>query len=143
MNYDIELTESALDADEQRLVTAGFEAHSRLYQAPVYESQPLAWKMYSSSKELIAVLTARLLWDWVYIDELFVTEAHRGNGLGKRLMQEAELHAVNDGLAGLWLWTQSWQAEDFYKQLGYEEFCRFPDFPKGYERIGLRKNLAS
>ena len=40
------------------------------------------------------------------------------------------------------LWTQSWQAGGFYQQLGYSEFTRFDDFPKGHSRIGFRKILA-
>ncbi|MCG8333861.1 MAG: histone acetyltransferase, partial [Proteobacteria bacterium] len=36
-------------------------------------------------------------------------------------------------------WTQSWQAAEFYEQLGYVEFARFDDFPKGHQRIGFRK----
>ncbi len=88
-----------------------------------------------------AVLTADILWDWMYIDELWVSPASRGEGFGRKLMKHAEDFAGSQALRGIWLWTQGWQAEGFYRALGYEEFTRFDGFPKGHSRIGFRKYL--
>ena len=63
----------------------------------------------------------------MYIDELWVSPESRGAGLGRALMLRAEELAKSRGLQGLWLWTQSWQADGFYRQLGYDEFARFDD----------------
>lgn len=101
----------------------------------------MKWLATSDEGVLIGVLTCELLWDWLYIDELWVDENSRRTGLGKKLMQKAEQHAFDNNLTGVWLWTQSWQAEDFYKHMGYEEFARLPNFPKGYLRIGFRKMI--
>ena len=79
----------------------------------------------------------------MYIDELWVSPASRGGGLGRQLMELAEEFARAQRLQGIWLWTQSWQAEGFYRQLGYSEFTRFDEFPKGHSRIGFRKPLNS
>ena len=57
-------------------------------------------------------------------------------------MQCVEEFAADESLQGVWLWTQSWQAESFYTKLGYEEFTRFENFPKGHTRIGFRKRLV-
>jgi hypothetical protein len=35
----------------------------------------------------------------------------------------------------------SFQAPDFYRKLGYEEFGRLDDFPPGHSRLFFRKNL--
>ncbi len=78
----------------------------------------------------------------MYIDELWVSSELRGDGLGTRLMRLAEKFAAKHSLQGIWLWTQSWQAEQFYSQLGYVEFTRFDNFPKGHSRIGYRKILS-
>ena len=141
MSTMIEFSESSLTDEEQSIVTDGLEQQSSLSMAPEYVSSTVAWKQYSDERQLVAVLTGKQLWDWLYVDELFVIESQRGNGLGKTLLIEAERYANKQSLTGIWLWTQSWQAEDFYKRLGYHEFCRFPDFPKGFQRIGLRKQL--
>jgi ribosomal protein S18 acetylase RimI-like enzyme len=137
---DIKFQAGNLTSEEQEVVTAGFVRHSNNLSAPLFEKEPLTWMAYSGQK-LIGVLTADLLWDWMYIDELWVDESHRGRGLGKSLMKHAEDYANSRLLVGLWLWTQSWQAVDFYKRIGYQEFVRFEDFPRGHCRIGLRKQL--
>jgi len=82
-----------------------------------------------------------IAWDWLYIDTLWVKAPQRHRGIGTELMRRAERVAREGGMIGIHLWTQAWQASEFYKKLGYEEFARFDDFPKGHQRIGLRKYL--
>jgi GNAT superfamily N-acetyltransferase len=127
--------------EEQQAISTGFERHTASHSAPPFDKKRLNWLAYGPDSILVGALTADLLWDWIYIDELWVAENVRGQGLGKQLMGKAEQYAVLHRLSGIWLWTQSWQAADFYKQLGYEEFTRFADFPKGHARIGLRKPI--
>jgi len=131
-----------LSPDEQQVVLSGFDRHTSNHSAPPFEKKRLNWLAYDSDGILFGALTADLLWDWVYIDELWVSESRRGQGLGKQLMKQVEEHAASHLLKGLWLWTQSWQAAEFYKQLGYQEFTRFEDFPKGHSRIGFRKSVS-
>jgi hypothetical protein len=56
-------------------------------------------------------------------------------------MALAEEFAAAEKLQGIWLWTQSWQAEGFYRKLDYVEFTRFENFPRGHYRIGFRKTM--
>lgn len=138
---EIEFSQGPLTAEHQTQLKAGFESHSETQMAPPYEKERLNWTVLNEKGDLIAALTANLLWDWLYIDELWVDESCRGTGMGKQLMAKAEEHAMRNEISGLWLWTQSWQAPDFYKSLGFEEFTRFENFPVGHSRIGLRKSL--
>lgn len=128
-------------SSEQEIINDGFAKHSSLRSAPLFQKNRLNWLMHNEQKDLIGVLTADLLWDWIYIDELWVDESLRGKGLGIKLINEVENYATKKNLVSLWLWTQSWQAAEFYMKLGYEEFTRFPDFPRGHQRIGFRKIL--
>ncbi len=137
----IQFSQGKLEQTLQQELSAGFEAHSQTQTAPPYNKQRLNWTLQDDQGKLVAALTADLLWGWLYVDELWVHESCRGTGMGKKLMQKVEDHAKEENLSGLWLWTQSWQAPDFYKYLGFEEFTRFDDFPKGHSRIGLRKPL--
>ena len=139
---NIEFGCGALTAAEQSVVSAGFLSHSEERAAPDYRKERVKWLALDEQKDIRAALTAEILWDWMYIDELWVSPETRGEGLGRQLMQSAEEFARSQGLQGLWLWTQSWQAEGFYSQLGYSEFARFDDFPKGHSRIGFRKVLG-
>ncbi|WP_413112243.1 GNAT family N-acetyltransferase [Thaumasiovibrio sp. DFM-14] len=138
----IDFTVGALDAQKQGQLTAGFESHSQTQMAPAYRKESFNWTVQDDQGNLIAALTADLLWEWLYIDELWVDESCRGTGLGKQLVEKAEEYAIAQALSGLWLWTQSWQAPAFYQRLGFEEFTRFENFPTGHSRIGLRKSLV-
>ncbi len=135
--------DGGLSPDEQDIVSAGFAQHTSENGAPRFYKHHLSWVAKIDEKKLVAVLTADLLWDWLYIDELWVEESIREQGVGKALMTQAETYAESQHLSGIWLWTQSWQASEFYKRLGYEEFTRFADFPKGHSRFGFRKHILA
>ncbi|MEE4277245.1 MAG: GNAT family N-acetyltransferase [Halieaceae bacterium] len=139
---NIAFSRGELTAAEQSLVSAGFSEHARHVAAPEYLKDRLKWVVEGHQDGLVGVLTADVLWDWLYIDELWVSSGMRGTGLGRQLMQCAEDFAIREKLEGIWLWTQSWQAEGFYRKLGYIEFTRFERFPRGHCRIGFRKTLA-
>jgi len=56
------------------------------------------------------------------IEEIVVTAEHRGEGIGRRLMAEAEAWAMNNDAKGLWLnvWEFNESAIGIYASLGYE-----------------------
>ena len=139
---NIEFRQGDLTSSERSAVSAGFHTHAEEQGAPEYKKDRVTWLAYDEQRDIGAVLTADILWDWIYIDELWISPKLRGEGLGRQLVQLAEEFAISQSLQGLWLWTQSWQAEGFYRQLGYRQFTRFDNFPKGYSRIGFRKKLS-
>lgn len=53
---------------------------------------------------------------------LAVDEAHRGGGLGERLVRRIESHAGEQGIGEIYLLTTT--AEDFFRGLGYAEVTR-------------------
>lgn len=135
--------EGALSDAEQAFVNAGFRDTAIRRSAPPYNKHPFCWLLEDDQGALQGVLTADQLWDWLYFDELWIDAAYRGQGLGRQLIHDAESWARGRNLVGIWLWTQSWEAEGFYRQLGFEVFTRFENFPRGHQRIGLRKSLQS
>lgn len=139
---EIEFRREELSPSERSVVSEGFDAHTKELNAPEYRKEHVKWLALDEQHDVKATLTADILWDWIYVDELWVSAEYRGQGLGRKLMQHAEDFALSEGLQGIWLWTQSWQAEGFYRQLGYKQFTRFENFPKGYSRIGFRKHLS-
>ena len=130
---------SVSDSD-QHWIHQTFIAHTDQESAPAFDKQAMAWIAYVDDQR-VAALTATTQWDWLYVDELVVDAEFRQLGLGTKLMARAEAFAKERGLVGIWLWTQSWQAEEYYPKLGYEEFARFEDNPKGHYRLGFRKVL--
>jgi ribosomal protein S18 acetylase RimI-like enzyme len=68
----------------------------------------------------------------VELQRLYVsTEAH-GLGLGKKLVEEAERIAVEEGYETLWLgvWEENFKAQGFYGRVGFEK-CGGHDFVMG------------
>jgi ribosomal protein S18 acetylase RimI-like enzyme len=75
--------------------------------------------------------------------QVWVAEAARGSGLGRRLMTEAEAEAVRRGCKQLVLSTHSFQAPEFYRKLGFDVVAEVPDYPRGFSHLILRKRLSS
>ncbi len=82
-------------------------------------------------------------YDWCFVELLAVPEAARGQGLGRRLMAEAEGFARRYGAAGIWLDTFSFQARGFYEKLGFSSFGQIEDHPRGGRRFFMQKRLTS
>jgi GNAT superfamily N-acetyltransferase len=137
----IEFHRNALTASEQAVVSEGFREQNEDLDVPEYIRERVKWLAVDELNNTRAALTADILWDWLYVDELWVCPSLRGTGVGRQLMQLAEAFALSRNMCGIWLWTQSWQAEGFYRHLGYHEFTSFENFPRGHSRIGLRKTL--
>ncbi len=82
---------------------------------------------------------------WLLVKMLWVAETLRGEGLGARLMAEAETIAQSRDCHGAWLDTSSARAERFYERLGYEPFGVLTngpgDQPQGHRRAFLAKCL--
>jgi GNAT superfamily N-acetyltransferase len=95
----------------------------------------------NSTGELIGGLLGETFWRWLYINILWVHERHRHTGLGRQLMHQAEAEAILRGCKHAYVDTFDFQAPDFYQRLGYTEWGILNDFPPGYKRIFLRKDL--
>lgn len=78
---------------------------------------------------------------WMHVTILWLEESLRGGGLGRRLMAMAEDEARRSGCRYIHLDSYSFQAPDFYRKLGYEEFGRLKDSPLGHEQVFLWKGL--
>ncbi len=79
---------------------------------------------------------------WLFIRYLWMEDALRGQGLGSRLIAEAERRALERGCHAAWVDSFTFQAPGFYRALGYAEFGRLPYPPRG-ERVFLQKRLVA
>lgn len=98
---------------------------------------------FSPEKKMMSGLLAYVHPGWAYIDLLWVSEALRGRGIGRLLMKQAEEEAVQRGCHSAYLWTQDFEAPDFYRKLGYQQFVTFENFIPGHQRLGFMKRLAA
>ena len=78
----------------------------------------------------------------VEIKYLWVHPSLRGRGYGRRLLQTLEQEARAQQCHAAILDTYSFQAPDFYQRLGYEVFGVIDGYPRGYQKVFLKKRLA-
>ncbi len=71
---------------------------------------------------------------------LWVDETLRGKGVGRDLLVAIEDEARKRGATRAMLFTFSFQAEEFYRRMGYETFAKF-EYPDGPQRIDMKKEL--
>lgn len=90
---------------------------------------------------LIGSIIGKSYFNWLHLDLIWVHERFQRRGIGTRLMRHAEEKAHMLGLNGIETWTQSWQAPEFYRKLGYQEFAVMDDFTPGRKRHAFRLQL--
>lgn len=90
---------------------------------------------------MVGGLLASIKSNWLCIDYLWVSESVRNDGLGRKLMSEAEKEAIKLGCIHALVDTFSFQALPFYEKLGYVKQMSLPDFPEtGMKRHYLTKS---
>lgn len=78
---------------------------------------------------------------WLFVEWLWISPEQRGGGLGTQLLATAEEEARQRGCIGVHLDSFTFQAPEFYKRQGYEEFGRIDDYPAGHSRVWLKKRF--
>ncbi|HEU5297138.1 MAG TPA: GNAT family N-acetyltransferase [Burkholderiaceae bacterium] len=78
-----------------------------------------------------------------YVSYLWVSEPHRGKGLGSELLSAIERHAQEKHCALVLLSSHSFQAPGFYARRGYEQVARVNNHPVGHANIFYVKRLPT
>jgi ribosomal protein S18 acetylase RimI-like enzyme len=126
---------------ERAAIVAPLDAFSR-QRGFTWQPAPLALALRAEGGKIVGGLIAELQWDWLRIDILAVAEEFRGDGWGRRLVEEAERVAGEAGCHSSWVDTFSFQSPDFYRRLGYRVFGELADYPTGQTRYFLAKRLG-
>lgn len=134
-------------ADETRVAETARAVVKGLVAYNTAKAGPTKWKRFAVSvrDEAGAIkggIVGHTLWDWCFIELLWIDEALRGTGVGTDLMARAEAVAAKRGARHVYLDTFSFQGDGFYQKLGYEVYGELGDFPPGHRRIWLKKDLS-
>jgi ribosomal protein S18 acetylase RimI-like enzyme len=103
--------------------------------------RPLAIFIKNEDKQIIAGLSGYTWAGFCEIPFLWVHETLRGRGYGKQLLSAAEKEAKARGCSLVVLNSYSFQAPDFYRQLGYEEIGHIKDCPPDGANYYFKKDL--
>jgi ribosomal protein S18 acetylase RimI-like enzyme len=110
-------------------------------QAGEDKFQRLCFVLHAPDQVIVGGVLGETYWDWFHLDLLWVKDELRGRGYGHRLLTLAEHEARQRGAKNAYLDTFNFQAPDFYKQHGYQVFGELQNFPSGYQRYFLTKQL--
>ena len=105
------------------------------------ESEPLNLYVEDEKGNLLADLVAETFGNWLEIEYLLVTEELRGQGIGSKLLEQAENEAKKRNCQFAFVNTYQFQAPDFYKRHGYKEVFTLQDYPYTGKRFYYQKDL--
>ncbi len=86
-------------------------------------------------------ITANIVWDWLQVSEMWISEELRGKGFGRQLLARVEEIAKEHGCRFAKLDTFEFEAREFYERCGYMVQSSTADFPKGHTQYHLVKVL--
>lgn len=105
------------------------------------DNRSLVLAIEDSNQNVVGGLWGRTSYGWLFVELLFIPEALRGMGLGTQIMLRAEEEAIARGCKNAWLDTFQFQARGFYEKLHYRCFGQLDDYPKGFCRYFMTKEL--
>lgn len=139
---DIQITETdSADADiiEAQLLRS---LQSTLTQAL---NEQFVLRATSDTGQMIGGLTASTSYGWLLIKTLWVDQHFRKQGIGQKLMSEAEDRGRSLQCHSAWLDTSNPASQRFYHALGYSNFGHLKNatehYPPEHQRWFMKKSL--
>lgn len=92
-------------------------------------------------EKVVGVVVLAATHDGLRLDNVAVRPAVKGKGIGRMLMEFAEMEAKRQGYDSIYLYTNERLDENIhlYSRMGYVEYDRRPDC--GFPRVFMRKAL--
>ncbi len=135
----LEIEECSSNQDQDAIV-AILRRYNTL-QAGLANYKRLDLMIRDADGKIIAGLCGETRWGWLSIETLAVEEGYRHQQIGSRLLEAAEAEARNRNCHGVFLDTYTFQAREFYERKGYTVYGKLEDFPKGYTKFYLWKEI--
>ena len=102
---------------------------------------PFAIFVRDKEGRIIAGCNGSIIFGAIYTDQLWIHLKYRKKGLGTKLMNHVHVYGKKKGCTQATVTTMSFQAPDFYQNLGYTiDFCR-QGYSKDSTCIFLSKQL--
>ena len=139
----IELTTSP-SPDDAKFISQGLIRFNNKHIPELESEEAVKFSIFArdASNRIIGGLRATCFWNTLHIELLWVLEKRRGDGIGFRLMERAEVYALKQGYEISLLESTSWQARSFYEKLNYKVMASLPEYPRGHATHFLVKQLV-
>lgn len=130
---------TTIDRETAQLIGDGLNAYNHDTAGPHNEQN--LWIVARDKAGVLGGLKGSSEYSWLFVEWLWIGAAARKRGLGVEVLGKAEEVARQRGCIGVHLDSYTFQAPEFYKRLGYEEFGRIDDYPAGHSRVWLKKRF--
>ena len=128
------------DEDDAKVIENGLDAYSEAYE-PEYERVGFRKKLVDGDGRFAAGVIADADKGFCgFIDAVFVEEPKRRQGLGTRLLREAEAFAKANGASMVLTTAGDWNV-GFFRKNGYLPRGELRDVPKGHDCYELYKMI--
>jgi GNAT superfamily N-acetyltransferase len=134
------LTQDVTD-DEMEVVHAGLRAH--VNRAVGEKQRGVGAKLVVRDRgRVVGGLLGYTTMGGLVLEQVWVEESVRGQGLGRRLVSEAERIAIENGCVGVQVSALSFQSPEFFTRMGYEVFGVSDGFPTPVREFYLIKRFC-
>lgn len=137
MEYKISNSPTAQEKDTIRQALLKYNC-SRIESMDIRE---LGVFLEDEQGSIIAGVTGYTHGNWLEIEYLWVNEGLRGKNIGRELIGKIETIARGRDCKFAFLYTFTFQAPQFYKNLGYEEKFVLNEYPLTGQKHYYSKNL--
>ncbi|GCE29068.1 N-acetyltransferase [Dictyobacter alpinus] len=96
-----------------------------------------------ADKLWIGGITAEVYWNWLEINDFWLSEELRGHGLGSSLLAQVEQLGRENGAQKVLLTTFDFQAKTFYERYDYKVVGVVEDYPPGVNYYTMVKLLEA
>jgi GNAT superfamily N-acetyltransferase len=127
---------------DEEVIREGLNEFNAQFVGPT-NNQQFRLAVRSEGGEVVGGVLASCMWQWLYINVIWVSESLRGQGHGAELLEAAEQEGINRGMKYVMLHTFSFQARPFYESQGYAVSGEVQDFPDGYSQYVMCKRLGT
>lgn len=111
--------------------------------APLHRVRPLACFARAGDGRVIGGAIGRTWGYHAELQQLWVEEAHRGQGIATRLLERFHAEAGTRGCTFFYLETWTFQAVGFYRGLGYETAFVLEDVGPGYDKHVMVRRVTA
>ena len=126
-------------AEDLAAIAAGLSSFNDADAGPA-NRVPLA-VLVRDNGSLVGGISGYTAWGWLYVQWLWLDDAHRGQGLAGQMLEAVEREARARSCHGAWIDTFNPVALKVYERAGYTPFGARENFPPGRSRTFLKKKL--
>ena len=130
-----DLSPNEVDAIEDRL-----DAHNRRATGR-HDSRGLGFVIRDEAGRTIGAAAGHSWAGASELKQMWVDEAYRGRGYGRRLLEAFVAEAASRGVRRIWVQSYDFQAPAMYEKAGFERMAEFGGWPEGHVNVVLCRTL--